>query len=72
MPTLRMEAVWNWFRMENSVFVISELSGLRLFISSRLMDISDEGKEDRVQWKVSDLRVMSLVSYFVTVIKAPG
>ena len=49
------------------------LSDLRLFISSRFMDINVEGKEwlepakDRVQWKVSNLRVLLLVSYFVTV-----
>lgn len=74
MPTLRMEAVWKWFRMENSTFVISEpfRSAIRLFISSRFMDICDEDKEwlepaqDRVLWKVSNLRVLPLVSYLVT------
>jgi hypothetical protein len=50
-----------------------KLSDLRLFVSSLFMDISDEGKEwlepaqDRVQWKVSKLRVLPLVSCFVTV-----
>ena len=45
LQTVRMEGVWNWFKTEDFIFMITEPFGstFRIFVSLVFMDISEEG-----------------------------